>query len=160
RARLGPDDAAGEGNYRGFGVTFPHRFDGSEAPLRALSLTPMLSEYLVALTEAAARQQRLGEDDVPDLIALSISGTDKAGHVFGPRSWEYVDHLIRADRAAGAWLGRLAQSAPLAVLITSDHGAAPLPEVRPAPSGRLVPARLQQRMEAALSAHFGAGPWV
>lgn len=160
RARLGPDDAPGEGNYAGFGVTFPHRFEAVGSPLRALGLTPMLSEYLVALTEVAAGQLRLGEDDVPDLIALSISGTDAAGHVFGPRSWEYVDHLIRADRAAGAWLRRLEQRAPIAVLITSDHGVAPLPETRTGSSGRLFPARLQRRMEAALSAQLGAGRWI
>jgi hypothetical protein len=159
RARLGPDDAPGEGDLGGFGSVFPHRFERVKNPLTILPLTPMLSEYLVGLAEVAARELRLGADDVPDLIALSISGTDAAGHVFGPGSWEYTDHLVRADRAVGAWLARLEQLTPIAVLITSDHGVSPLPETQ-AGGGRLHPERLERGIEAALDAHFGAGPWV
>jgi hypothetical protein len=159
RARLGPDAAPGEGDLGGFGTVFPHGFAGVKNPLGVLQLTPMLSEYLVSLTETAARELHLGEDDVPDLIALSISGTDGAGHVFGPNSWEYIDHLVRADRAVGAWLARLEQHTKVAVLVTSDHGVSPLPETRDG-GGRLYPQRIAQRIEAALSTHFGAGPWL
>jgi hypothetical protein len=159
RARLGPDDAPGEGDLAGFGVVFPHRFDHVKDPLSVLPLTPMLSEYLVGVTELAARELHIGEDDVPDLIALSISGTDGAGHVFGPGSWEYADHLIRADRAVGAWLARLERTCPIAVLITSDHGVSPLPEKREG-GGRLYPDRLARAIETALTTHFGAGPWL
>jgi hypothetical protein len=159
RVRLGPDDAPGEGDLEGFGVTFPHHVARVENPLAVLPMTPMLSEYLIGLTAAAARELRLGEDDVPDLIALSISGTDGVGHLFGPGSWEYADHLIRADRALGIWLERLEKVAPIAVLITSDHGVSPLPETREG-SGRLYPARLERAIERALTQHFGEGPWV
>ena len=160
RARLGPDDAPGEGLIPGFGTTFPHRVDGMDDPLRFLPNTPMLSEYLVSLTEFAAAQVGVGKDAVPDLIALSISGTDASGHVFGPGSWEYVDHLIRADRALGAWLDRLAHSTSMSVVITSDHGVAPLPEAHGSGAVRIAPSRLEQRLEAALTAQFGAGDWV
>lgn len=160
RARLGPDAAPGEGDLGGFGVVFPHRFDAIQKPLGVLPCTPMLSEYLVALTEAAAREHHLGEDDVPDLVALSISGTDTAGHLFGPGSWEYVDHLVRADRAVGAWLARLERSTSVAVLITSDHGVAPLPESRGPTSARFHPERVQRAMEEALARELGTGPWV
>jgi hypothetical protein len=160
RARLGPDDAPGEGNIPGFGTTFPHRLDGMQDPLGFLPNTPMLSEYLIALTEFAAAQVGVGEDAVPDLIALSISGTDASGHVFGPGSWEYVDHLIRADRALGAWLDRLGRRSSMAVLITSDHGVAPLPEAHGSGAVRIVPSRIERRIEAAVSAQFGAGDWV
>jgi hypothetical protein len=160
QARLGRDDAPGEGNVPGFGTTFPHRFDKIKDPLAALSGAPRASEYLVALTEVAARESQVGEDDTVDLVALSISGTDAVGHVFGPRSWEYVDHLIKADRALGAWLARLEQQGPIAVLITSDHGVAPLPETRGPATVRASPPRLRQTLEAALVAQWGSGPWV
>jgi arylsulfatase A-like enzyme len=158
-ARLGPDAAPGEGEPSGFGKVFPHPLDAS-APLGALACTPMMSQYLVGLAETAAREMQVGQDSVVDLVALSVSGTDGAGHLFGPRSWEYVDHLIKADRAVGAWLSRLEQSTSLAVLITSDHGVAPLPESRGEGAGRIFPEKLASRVEAALSARFGAGPWV
>jgi hypothetical protein len=120
----------------------------------------MLSEYLVDLAAAAVATHELGRDTTPDLLALSISGTDCAGHVFGPDSWEYVDHLARADRALGEWLTRLEQTTPLALLITSDHGVAPLQETHPGTGGRLVPRQIQAHVEAALVAALGPGPWL
>jgi predicted AlkP superfamily pyrophosphatase or phosphodiesterase len=103
----------------------------------------------------------LGRDDAPDLLALSISGTDCAGHIFGPDSWEYVDHLARVDRALGQWLAELARQLPLAVLITSDHGVAQLPERQvPASSARLLPRELKRAVEAKLEQQLGTGPWV
>lgn len=159
-ARLGPDGAPGEGDMPGFGITFPHRIERMKEPLAALQYTPAMTEYLVALTEVAARENHVGEDATADLVAISISGTDAVGHVFGPGSWEYMDHLIKADRALGAWLGRLEQRGPMAVLITSDHGSAPLVETRGAGAGRASPRRMRQAVEAALAKQWGPGPWV
>jgi hypothetical protein len=159
--RLGPDAAAGEGDLLGLGTTFPHGWEGVRDPLGALSCTPQMSEYLVGVARAAVAARALGADETPDLLALSISGTDCAGHVFGPDSWEYVDHLVRVDRALGKWLGELARQFPLSVVITSDHGVAALPERQtPASSARLVPAQLQRNVEAELQRQLGAGPWI
>jgi hypothetical protein len=160
RASLGLDDAPGEGDLGGLGTTFPHGWERVTKPWSVLGCTPMLSEYLVDLAGAAVDVLELGRDATPDLVALSISGTDCTGHVFGPDSWEYVDHLVRADRALGAWLTRLEQSTPIAVLITSDHGVAALPESRSGAAGRIFPQLIQQRLEATLVAQFGPGPWV
>lgn len=159
--QLGPDAAAGEGDLHGLGTTFPHGWERVRDPLGALSCTPQLSEYLVGLARAAVVSRSLGRDAAPDLLALSISGTDCAGHIFGPDSWEYVDHLVRADRALGKWLGQLARELPLAVVITSDHGVAPLPERHaPAAAIRLAPAQLKRGMEVEVERQLGAGPWV
>jgi hypothetical protein len=160
RASLGLDDAPGEGDLRGLGTTFPHGWERVAKPWSVLGCTPMLSEYLVSLAEAAVHALELGRDSVADLVALSISGTDCTGHVFGPDSWEYVDHLMRADRALGAWLKRLEETTPIAVLITSDHGVAALPESRSGPAGRIFPQSIQERVEASLAAQLGSGPWV
>jgi predicted AlkP superfamily pyrophosphatase or phosphodiesterase len=158
--RLGPDAAPGEGDLNGFGTTFPHVFEHMSKPLSAFACAPQSSEYLIELAQAAVREQGLGQDEVPDLLALSISGTDCAGHVFGPGSWEYVDHLVRADRAAGRWLERLGRELPLAVLITSDHGVAALPESSLPAGGRIFPSQLLEHLRTALEAQFGAGPWL
>ncbi len=158
--RLGPDAAPGEGDFQGLGTTFPHGFEQVSDPWSALSITPQLSEYLIALTDAAIAEHGLGQDDTPDLVALSISGTDSAGHVFGPDSWEYVDHLVRVDRALGAWLARIEDAVPISVLITSDHGVAPLPETRPGQAGRIFPDEVGKRVEASLTRTVGRGPWL
>jgi hypothetical protein len=159
--RLGPDDAPGEGPLPGGDSRFPHLFTRGASPWVALRSSPRLSEYLIELAGAAVLHEGLGQDDVPDLLLLSISGTDYVGHSFGPDSWEYLDHLTRADRALGLWLERLGQSLPISVLITSDHGVAPLPESRRGqPGGRVYGSRVQHAIEARLKADFGAGSWV
>ena len=159
---LGPDDAPGEGDYKGFGKTFPHRLDGNPNAADLWAHTPDSTEYLLELAHETATQLELGADDVPDLLLISISGTDYSGHVFGPDSWEYADHLRRADRALLHLCERLAQRSRIAVLITSDHGAAPLPErLGAAGAGKRVDSdAFVHAIDAAIDAKFGAGEWI
>jgi predicted AlkP superfamily pyrophosphatase or phosphodiesterase len=89
---------------------------------------------------------------VPDLLAVSISTVDYAGHAFGPDSWEYADALVRIDRQLGAWRDRLERRTSVAVLITSNHGVTPLPERSSARAGRIDLAALKQDLEAAVAA--------
>ncbi len=158
----GPDSSPGEGDYEGLGTTFPHDLARAADPRAAVRVAPQGTELLLSLSEAAVEANGLGEDEVPDLLAISISGTDYAGHVYGPSSWEYVDHLIRADRALGELLRRLGERTSIAVLITSDHGVAPLPEAArdQGPSGRIADAEIVAAVEAGIDAALGPGDWV
>lgn len=155
----GEDDAEGEGDWHGLGATFPHDPRASTEPYSVLRATPQSSEHLLELAGEAARRAELGEDEVPDLLVLSISSTDYVAHTFGPDSWEYLDNLIRVDRALGAFLDRLERErGPIAVLLTSDHGGAPLPER--SGTGRLMPEAIASELEAELDRALGEGEWV
>ena len=123
---LGPDAATGESDWQGLGNAFPHDPRRSPEPLTALRATPFATEYLFEVARAGVRALGLGNDEVPDLLMLSLSSVDYAGHLFGPESWEYADSLVRADRALGRFLAELPSGTR--VLLTSDHGVAPLPE--------------------------------
>jgi hypothetical protein len=123
---LGPDAAAGESDWQGMGSVFPHDPRRSPEPLTAVRATPFATEYLLDVARAGVRALGLGADEVPDLLMLSLSSVDYAGHLFGPESWEYVDSLVRADRALGRFIQELPRGTR--VLLTSDHGVAPLPE--------------------------------
>jgi len=159
---LGPDASPGEGDYKGFGTTFPHRLAALPSAAGLWAHTPEATEYLLELAFESAQQLQLGSDDVPDLLMVSISGTDYSGHVFGPDSWEYADHLRRADRAILRLAERLSARTQLAVLITSDHGAARLPErVGGAPAAvRIDSAALELAINAAIEAVASPGAWV
>jgi predicted AlkP superfamily pyrophosphatase or phosphodiesterase len=153
----GPDDGAGEGDYLHLGVRFPHDPNAAgEDKWDALRLFPQLSEYVIGLAGAAAAELELGRDDVPDLLALSVSGLDYTGHTFGPDSWEYLDHLRRIDAALGTLLATLERErGPIAVLITSDHGVAPTPAQNPESGGRVYPAELERLAREAWAAAGG-----
>lgn len=157
-ARLGPDDADGEMAEHGMGVAFPHDPRATAAPYRAYPFTPAATDHLVELALALAERLELGEDAVPDLLSISISSTDYVGHQHGPMSWEYLDHLRRADRAITRLVEGLGGLDRVTVAITSDHGVAPMP-----PSGsarRIEPRTLAMAFESLLLTAFGEGPHV
>lgn len=156
---LRPDAAPGEGHYLGWSSAFPHDPRLSTSPWAVLKLTPALTIDSIALAHHCADDLGLGVDSVPDLLALSLSATDYAGHVFGPESREYADALIRTDRALGRLLESLAARTRLAVLISSDHGVTPMPEDSGA-GGRIVPKTVVAELEAALDGDLGPGDWV
>lgn len=161
---LGPDDAPGEGAY-GFDSSFPHDAHGLE-DIDAFLAQPSSTELLIELAREAVVQEHLGEDDVTDFLSLSIASTDYVGHGFGPESWEARDNLIRIDRDVGRFLAALSERMDIAVVLTSDHGVAPLPE-RAAQHGLPTHVRWSSAEElpglrAYLDATLGAreGGWV
>jgi hypothetical protein len=161
-AHAGEDGGAGEGDYLGFGATFPHRLRGEHA-LELFELSPASAEMLVDLAIEGTRAMGLGEDGVPDLLALSISSTDLVGHTFGPESWEALDNLVRVDAALVKLLQALERRAPVSLLITADHGVAPMPERSRAEgrvSVRYSGASLVTAVDDALDRVLGAGDWV
>jgi hypothetical protein len=162
-ARSGSDAAPGEADWLGLGTAFPHDPSKTSDPYRALRACPSLNDALLDLASHAVRALALGADDTPDLLALSISTLDYVGHIFGPESWEYLDAMLRVDAALGAFLRALARTTELAVLITSDHGAAPLPERSLAAgrrAGRIFPEELVQKAEGAADRALGPGEWI
>jgi len=132
----GPDDAPGEGDYEGMGVAFPHPVRS----LRALGASPLANQLLAALAEDALIGEGMGTDAVPDLLAVSFSAGDFVGHVFGPDSREATDLLAQLDRLIAhllSTLDRRVGAGRYTVVLTSDHGCAPLPEQ--AATARLLP---------------------
>jgi len=158
-ATLGPDDAPGEGEYLGWSRVFPHDPRKSSAPWSVLRVTPALTEYSIELAGACARNLGLGDDDVPDLLALSLSATDYAGHVYGPESLEVADALVRTDRALGRLIRALEAHTRVAVLISSDHGVSALPEGSGS-GGRIDPKQLVATLNSRLQARLGPGSYV
>ena len=163
---LGPDDQSGEGAY-GFGRTFPHDPSAPETigePDAYLS-TPASVEHLLAFAREATRALHVGEDAQTDLVAISIATPDYVGHAFGPESWEYLDALVRVDRELGLYLDELERAhGEIAVLITADHGVAPLVE-RSHERGHPDAVRWTSEAElellrAHLAEDLGPGEWV
>jgi hypothetical protein len=155
-ALLGPDSAVGEGPPLGLGNTFPHRLAKSAKPSDDWTLFPSATDALLAVSLRASRELKMCEDAIPDLLAISISGTDLVGHRFGPASWEYAEALRHADRAVAQLIAELEQRCEVSVLITSDHGVCPLPEQS---GGKRVDG-LREKVEAQLDVLLGESEWT
>lgn len=126
-----------------------------------LSATPFGSEMLFQFAEAAVGAYNLGADTVPDLLAISVSAPDFAGHRLGPDSEVVHDLFLRVDRQLAEFLRFLDRRVGLAnvvVALSSDHGVSPLPEKTQAErlgGGRTDFSAIVEKVEQALAQEFG-----
>jgi predicted AlkP superfamily pyrophosphatase or phosphodiesterase len=165
--QAGRDDVAGEENPGGMGRVFPHRL-GSGAPSLANFITgfqtsPFENEVLLRFAIEAIQQEQLGRDDDPDLLAIGFSANDLVGHSYGPDSHEVMDMTLRTDRQLERLFGFLGQQIGMdrvLVVLTSDHGVAPLPEIararnRAIRAARIDPSVIAEAAERALRTRYG-----
>lgn len=163
----GADNVAAEEDAGGMGRTFPHRLGSTRSEtqdfLEGFQTSPFENEVLVKFAMEAVVQEQLGEDEIPDLLAIGFSANDAVGHSYGPDSHELMDITLRTDRELERLFGFLDQRIGLdrmIVVLTADHGVAPLPEVARRRSPKVNAARLNPRVitdaaERALRARYG-----
>jgi hypothetical protein len=175
----GPDDAPGEDGAAGhLGRTFPKTITGGApgpgpAFYDAFENTPFANDVLEDFAEnAIARENLGGRADVTDLLCLSFSANDHAGHLYGPDSHEVMDMVLRTDLTLEHFFRFLDQRIGLRrclIVLTADHGVSPMPErihaLRPeVPAGRIDGNRLVAAGETALDRAFGplanGGHWL
>lgn len=158
----GPDDVPGESDEHGLTRTFPKTIRS----LDAYDLTPFASEELGAFVQQAVREEKLGRRSAPDLLCVSFSQIDSAGHAYGPDSHEMMDSVIRLDRVLAGLFDCLDQEVGLQhclIVLTADHGVCPMPErvqrmSDAIPAGRIVLADVEAAARRALDAAFGSLP--
>jgi arylsulfatase A-like enzyme len=150
------DDGRGESDPR-----FPHDLAASHDPAKEFKQTPFLDTLEVDTAIAAITGESLGADDIPDLLAVSFSSHDYAGHQWGQESWEMFDLERRLDREIGRLLEVLDVRIGIgnyAVIVTSDHGATRMPELTG--GYRIAPADIEAVAEAAATTVLGEGEWI
>jgi hypothetical protein len=155
------DDAPGEVGERGFGATFPHDPQTTKNPAGAIFAMPLGNELVLDTATAAIDAEQLGKDAVPDLLVVSLSAHDYVGHGWGQESWEMWDLEQRLDARLQAFLADLdakVGAGKWAMLVTSDHGASPMPD--PARGGRVSFEQIRAAAERAADAELGAGTWI
>jgi hypothetical protein len=128
--------------------------------------SPDGNDLLEAFVERAIEAENLGAHAAPDLLTVSFSSNDYVGHRFGPDSPEVHAISLRTDQTVGRLLDFLDRRLGLnnvLVVLTADHGVAPLPELlaeRKMPGGRLPAQTILQAIQTQLTARFGDGKWV
>jgi hypothetical protein len=132
----------------------------------ALEGSPYGNELVESFAERAVQAEKLGQRNVTDLLAVSFSANDYVGHAAGPDSPEVKEVSIQTDRVLGKLFGFLDGTVGMGnvlVILTADHGVAPVPEVNAArrmPGGRMPSGVVRKAVEAALIDKYGAGQWI
>ncbi len=177
-----PDVQAGEGDF-GPEVRFPYDLSQAKHRGKAFRGYPAADRAVLSLTRATlANLPNDAEHDHPLLLVLSLSALDYVGHVHGPDSWESWEVLRDLDAELGRFFDELELrfGERLSIVLSADHGTAPLPETagdprarpwcsgtepdafeRPCSKGeRLQRAELDERVKKAARDALGAGDWV
>jgi len=132
----------------------------------AIDASPFGNEIIEGLAERALTAEALGTRETTDVLAVSFSANDYVGHAFGPDSPEVHEISVKSD----ALLEKLLQAVDkqvgldnVIVVMTADHGVAPLPETNTArkmPGGRMPIGLVSKSVQAALVAKYGEGNWI
>ena len=130
------DDRRHERPPQGWTRVFPHEYApaGTRRYYDQLRYAPDGDRITMGLAQVIIENESLGEDEVPDLLSVSLSATDRIGHAFGPGSRETEDNLHRLDRLLSEFLDYLDRHVGpgrYLLALSSDHGMRPIPEYVP-----------------------------
>jgi predicted AlkP superfamily pyrophosphatase or phosphodiesterase len=132
----------------------------------AIDATPYANEMIERFAEAALKAEQLGQRGVTDILAVSFSANDYVGHANGPDSPEVHEVSLQTDKVLDKLFQAIDRSVGMdntLVIMTADHGVAPLPETNAArrmPGGRLPLGTVSKAVQAALVKKFGDGDWI
>jgi arylsulfatase A-like enzyme len=132
----------------------------------ALAASPFGNELIETFVERALQAEQLGAQEVPDILAVSFSSNDYVGHQVGPDAPEVREMSVRTDKLLGQLfqaVDRQVGMANVLVVLTADHGVAPIPEVnmgRKMPGGRIPSDTFTHAVERALNKRYGEDKWV
>ena len=126
------DDRDYEIDFPGFGRTFPHAYGeaGDKYLTTRLTLSPAGDELTLDFAKVLLDNEKLGEDKVPDYLAVSFSSTDYVGHLFGASSLESEDNIARLDRTLADLLAYVDKKVGLEntlIVLSADHGQPEVP---------------------------------
>jgi arylsulfatase A-like enzyme len=126
------DDIATERPTLGWGAAFPHAYGTDDATFYGRwQQSPLSDEYLEGMAEAAIDGMHLGGASGTDFLGISFSALDLVGHVYGPRSHEVQDVLVRLDATVERLLDHLDAHVGkdnYVLALAADHGVSDIPE--------------------------------
>lgn len=164
----GPDEVVGEEIPAGLPRTLPKTMPAANAREfhGAFQIMPWNNEQIAALALTAIEAGKLGQDEVPDLLAVGFSQPDATGHAYGPDSHEVMDTYLRLDQTLAELFRTLDAKVGVGrwvAVLTADHGIPSLPERviaerGPGAAGRIVGRELDTHVRTALDAAFGTLP--
>jgi predicted AlkP superfamily pyrophosphatase or phosphodiesterase len=120
-----------EANLKPLGRLFPHQYGDDKNLYLRLSLTPAGDELTLDFTKKLIENEKIGQGDDIDFLALSFSSTDYIGHMFGPSSLESEDNILRLDRKLAELFEFVDEKVGLEntlIVLSADHGAPEAPE--------------------------------
>lgn len=96
-----------------------------------LKRSPWGNSLVFEFGRQALISEEMGQDEITDFLALSLSTTDYMGHAYGPRALEVQDMYLRLDNDLSRFISFLDDyvgKGNYTIMLTADHGAADVPQ--------------------------------
>jgi len=95
-----------------------------------IATTPYGNNLVLDVASQTLINEKMGLDDITDLLAVSFSSPDYIGHSFGPNSWETLDGYVKLDELLAQFFTLLDKQVGknnYTVFLTADHAVANVP---------------------------------
>lgn len=155
------DDVTYEKPFKGqTKAVFPYNLKrlSTDNGLGIITNTPFGNTLTVDFAIATIEGEKLGSNNVPDMLMLSFSPPDYIGHQFGPQSLEIHDMYLRLDlelKRFFEYLDRKMGMGNVTIFLTADHGAADIPAYVKSNTGYYSESKIKQDLNKALQVEFG-----
>ena len=144
---------------------FPHSFAGGNA-LESIRTSPFGNTITKNFAIRSIDEEKLGQGNTTDFLAVSFSSPDYVGHTFGPQSIEVEDTYLRLDRDIEEILNHLDQKVGKGnylVFLTADHAVAENPgylNSKKLPGGAFDKTKAMAEIKKALKLAVGTGDLI
>ena len=131
-----------------------------------IKFSPYGNTYTKDFALAAIEHEQLGQDEFPDLLMVNFSAMHYLNPLFGPRSVEAEDILLRLDMELEHLIDYLDNQVGhenILVFLTSDSGVSDNPEFlrhKMMNGGRFDGEKSMTLLNTYLSILFGKGEWI
>jgi predicted AlkP superfamily pyrophosphatase or phosphodiesterase len=160
------DDNAYEGLFIGEEKpVFPHdlkKLAKDNAHYDLIKSSPFGNTLLVEFAKEAIKNEKLGQGDFTDFLAISFSSPDYIGHQFGVDSKEIQDTYLRLDKDLAdllSYLDKKIGEGNYTLFLTADHGAVAVPaylKSKKIPAGYFNSGALRAYIDELAVSYFGA----
>ncbi|HEX7730408.1 MAG TPA: alkaline phosphatase family protein [Terracidiphilus sp.] len=103
--------------------------EGTTQFYELVGITPAANRYELDFAKALIEGEKLGQNQTTDLLVISLSANDVAGHQFGPDSEIEQKMILSLDQDLDGFFTWLDQKIGLKntwLALTADHGVAPI----------------------------------
>ncbi len=97
-----------------------------------LEFTPEANHYELDFAQTLITGEKLGQGQTTDLLTVSLSAHDQVGHRYGPDSRQEEQMVLGLDRDLDrffSWLDKTVGLGNVWLVLSADHGVAPVPAV-------------------------------
>ena len=134
----------------------------AEGRFPRVSATPLASDMVADFVRQAVLQERLGDDDTPDLLNICFDAPRRVIAHYGPESVEAEDMFYQLDRTIALLIRFIEQetNGRVVFVLTTDHGCSDSYDAYALQADRFNGIQFRTIINSFLCAQYGGEAWV